>query len=82
MGLADIALTSVLGLPNFVKLPKISFSVPLSPNNQCTSSVLGVLNADSQHIDTVQYYDDENQVGVGEGTLHTLLVYKHLLIAS
>ncbi|KAL2074898.1 hypothetical protein VTL71DRAFT_8678 [Oculimacula yallundae] len=61
---AKLALTDVLSLPNSsVKIPRLGFGVYLSPPKQCMNSCLTALKAGYRHIDSAQYYANEQEVG-------------------
>lgn len=55
---------STLDLPGSQnKIPQIGFGVYLSPPEKCVNSCLKALEANYRHIDTAQYYDNEEHVG-------------------
>ncbi|CZS99728.1 probable aldo/keto reductase family proteins [Rhynchosporium agropyri] len=61
---AKLSVKDVLALPNSsVKIPRIGFGVYLSPNKTCINSCLTALKAGYRHIDSAQYYENEQDVG-------------------
>ncbi|KAI9849782.1 MAG: hypothetical protein M1838_006248 [Thelocarpon superellum] len=59
-----LALTDLLPLPNSsVKIPQLGFGVYKSPRSVCVQSCLTALRAGYRHIDTAQYYGNEEDVG-------------------
>jgi diketogulonate reductase-like aldo/keto reductase len=46
-----------------LKIPRLGFGVYRSPPSQCVSSVLSALSTGYRHIDTAQFYGNEEQVG-------------------
>ena len=58
------ALTDVLPLPNStVTIPHLGFGVYHSTGEQCEKSCLNAIQAGYRHIDTAQFYANENEVG-------------------
>ncbi|RPB05576.1 Aldo/keto reductase [Choiromyces venosus 120613-1] len=54
----------VLPLPHTpLKIPRIGFGVFRSPPNQCVKSCLAALKTGYRHIDTAQFYENEEEVG-------------------
>lgn len=59
-----LSLNSSLPLPHSnTKIPQLGFGVYLSAPDVCTTSCLEALKAGYRHIDTAQYYDNEEEVG-------------------
>lgn len=57
-------ITDLLPLPNTAtQIPRLGFGVYRSPNTQCVQSCLRALQAGYRHIDTAQFYANEEQVG-------------------
>lgn len=64
MSANQLSIQSALGLPNSTnKIPQIGFGVYLSPPEKCVNSCLKALEAGYRHIDTAQYYANEESVG-------------------
>jgi len=64
MSSPKLAITDFLTLPNSnVKIPRLGFGVYLSHNKQCVTSCLNAFKAGYRHIDTAQYYGNEQEVG-------------------
>lgn len=62
--MASLSLNSTLPLANSShKIPQLGFGVYLSPPETCVKSCLTALKAGYRHIDTAQYYANEEQVG-------------------
>ena len=62
--MSQLNLQSTLPLPNSPhKLPQLAFGVYQSPPETCGKSCLTALKAGYRHIDTAQYYANEEQVG-------------------
>ncbi|KAJ4408168.1 hypothetical protein N0V91_003517 [Didymella pomorum] len=62
--MAKLSLTSTLSLPKSShKIPQLGFGVYQSPPETCVKSCLAALKAGYRHIDTAQYYENEEQVG-------------------
>lgn len=62
--MAKLSLNSTLPLPNSPhKIPQLGFGVYQSPPETCVKSCLTALKAGYRHIDTAQYYANEEQVG-------------------
>lgn len=62
--MAKLSLTSTLSLPKSShKIPQLGFGVYQSPPETCVKSCLTALKAGYRHIDTAQYYENEEQVG-------------------
>ncbi|KAI1911626.1 hypothetical protein LOZ53_003584 [Ophidiomyces ophidiicola] len=58
------AITDVLPLPkSSVKIPRLGFGVYKSPTSVCENSCLAALEAGYRHIDTAQFYANEQEVG-------------------
>jgi len=61
---SKLSLSSTLALPkSHFKIPQLGFGVYQSPQETCIKSCLTALKAGYRHIDTAQYYDNEEQVG-------------------
>lgn len=61
---SDFTITSTLSLPNSgAKIPRLGFGVYLSPSEVTKKSCLTALKAGYRHIDTAQYYANEEEVG-------------------
>ncbi|KAL2010235.1 hypothetical protein VTN00DRAFT_6042 [Thermoascus crustaceus] len=61
---ANLAMTELLPLPKSdVKIPRLGFGVYRSPKNQCVESCLNAFKAGYRHIDTAQFYANEEEVG-------------------
>ncbi|KAF2141783.1 uncharacterized protein K452DRAFT_271550 [Aplosporella prunicola CBS 121167] len=61
---SKLSLSSTLSLPNSAaKIPRLGFGVYKSPANVCVQSCLTSFKAGYRHIDTAQYYANEEQVG-------------------
>lgn len=64
MSATQHSLQSALPLPSSAnKIPQIGFGVYLSPPEKCVNSCLKALEAGYRHIDTAQYYENEESVG-------------------
>lgn len=62
--MSKLSLNSTLPLPNSShKIPQLGFGVYQSPPETCVKSCLAALKAGYRHIDTAQYYANEEQVG-------------------
>jgi diketogulonate reductase-like aldo/keto reductase len=62
--MSKLSLSSTLPLPNSShKIPQLGFGVYQSPPETCVKSCLAALKAGYRHIDTAQYYANEEQVG-------------------
>jgi diketogulonate reductase-like aldo/keto reductase len=62
--MSQLSLHSTLPLPNSPhKIPQLGFGVYQSPPETCVKSCLTALKAGYRHIDTAQYYANEEQVG-------------------
>lgn len=62
--MSKLSLDSTLPLPNSAhKIPQLGFGVYQSPPETCVKSCLAALKAGYRHIDTAQYYANEEQVG-------------------
>jgi diketogulonate reductase-like aldo/keto reductase len=62
--MANLSLISTLPLANSShKIPQLGFGVYQSPPETCVKSCLTALKAGYRHIDTAQYYANEEQVG-------------------
>jgi len=60
----QLSIQSTLELPGSQhKIPQIGFGVYESPQDKCLKSCLNALEAGYRHIDTAQYYANEEQVG-------------------
>ncbi len=58
------ALTDLVALPNSsVKIPRLGFGVYQSHAQTCIASCLKALEAGYRHIDSAQFYSNEEQVG-------------------
>lgn len=60
---SKFTLQSTLTLPSGTKMPALGFGVYLSPRNVCKSSCLTALKVGYRHIDSAQYYENEDVVG-------------------
>lgn len=61
---ANYTIKDLLPLPNSsVRIPRFGFGVYRSPTTQCVDSCLNALKAGYRHIDTAQFYANEQQVG-------------------
>lgn len=61
---SNLSLKTTLSLPNSsVKIPALGFGVYQSPVDVCIKSCTTALKAGYRHIDTAQYYANEEQVG-------------------
>lgn len=59
-----LSINSTVALPNSqYKIPQIGFGVYLSPKDVCVKSCRKAFEAGYRHIDTAQYYANEEQVG-------------------
>ncbi|KAF2831936.1 Aldo/keto reductase [Ophiobolus disseminans] len=64
MSTDQLSIQSTLGLPNSPDyIPQLGFGVYLSPPDKCVKSCLKALEAGYRHIDTAQYYENEESVG-------------------
>ncbi|KAH7072782.1 NADP-dependent oxidoreductase domain-containing protein [Paraphoma chrysanthemicola] len=64
MSINTRSITSTLALPESkYKIPQIGFGVYLSPPEKCVKSCLTAFEAGYRHIDTAQYYENEDSVG-------------------
>ncbi|KAH6866981.1 NADP-dependent oxidoreductase domain-containing protein [Alternaria rosae] len=64
MSAKTLSINSTLSLPNSqYKIPQIGFGVYLSPKDVCVASCKKAFEAGYRHIDTAQYYANEEQVG-------------------
>ncbi|KAK3936988.1 NADP-dependent oxidoreductase domain-containing protein [Diplogelasinospora grovesii] len=64
MATAKRAITDTLALPNSpVRIPQLGFGVYKSPKTVCKASCLEALRVGYRHIDTAQYYENEEEVG-------------------
>lgn len=64
MSASTLSINSTFDLPNSqYKIPKIGFGVYLSPKDVCVKSCKKAFEAGYRHIDTAQYYANEEQVG-------------------
>lgn len=62
--MSQLSLDSKIPLPNSShKIPQLGFGVYQSPPETCVKSCLAALRAGYRHIDTAQYYENEEQVG-------------------
>lgn len=62
--MSRLSLDSKIPLPNSPhQIPQLGFGVYLSPPETCVKSCLAALKAGYRHIDTAQYYANEEQVG-------------------
>lgn len=60
------SLTDTFTLPNGVKIPCVGFGTYLTPDGQtCIESVKDALSAGYRHIDTAEFYFNEESVGRG-----------------
>lgn len=58
------AITDLLPLPNStVQIPRLGFGVYRCDPNQCEKSILTALRSGYRHIDTAQFYKNEDEVG-------------------
>lgn len=63
---SKLTLAGVLPLPNSnsaVTIPRLGFGVYRTPGRQCEKSCLNAIRAGYRHIDTAQFYANENEVG-------------------
>ncbi|PLN81554.1 putative aldo-keto reductase [Aspergillus taichungensis] len=61
---ANYTITDLVSLPNSpVRIPRLGFGVYRSPTTQCVQSCLNALKAGYRHIDTAQFYANEQEVG-------------------
>lgn len=60
---SKFTLQSTLTLPSGAKMPALGFGVYLSPRNVCKNSCLTALKVGYRHIDSAQYYENEDVVG-------------------
>lgn len=64
MPASTLSINSTFDLPNSqYKIPKIGFGVYLSPKDVCVKSCKKAFEVGYRHIDTAQYYANEEQVG-------------------
>lgn len=64
MSTPKLAVTDLLTLPHAnLSIPRLGFGVYLSRNKQCITSCLNAFEAGYRHIDTAQYYGNEQEVG-------------------
>jgi diketogulonate reductase-like aldo/keto reductase len=64
MSANTLSIKSALALPNSkYQIPQIGFGVYLSPPPKCVKSCLTAFEAGYRHIDTAQYYENEDSVG-------------------
>jgi diketogulonate reductase-like aldo/keto reductase len=64
MSASTLNINSTLSLPKSqYKIPQIGFGVYLSPKDVCVASCKKAFEAGYRHIDTAQYYANEEQVG-------------------
>tara|TARA_R110002003_G_scaffold13_11_gene936 strand:+ start:957 stop:1514 length:558 start_codon:yes stop_codon:yes gene_type:complete len=78
MSANTLSIKSTLALPNSkYQIPQIGFGVYLSPPPKCVNSCLTAFEAGYRHIDTAQYYENEDSVGnaLGESKLPREEVY-------
>jgi hypothetical protein len=62
--MSSYRITDRLALPNSsVRIPRLGFGVYKSPIHQCISSCHKALDAGYRHIDTAQFYGNEDEVG-------------------
>lgn len=61
--MAPTSITSTLNMGNSVKIPQIGFGVYQSLKDTCVKSCLTALELGYRHIDTAQYYENEEEVG-------------------
>ncbi|KAH8726334.1 NADP-dependent oxidoreductase domain-containing protein [Phaeosphaeriaceae sp. PMI808] len=60
----ELTINSTFSLLNSkYQIPKLGFSVYLSPPSKCVESCLTALKIGYRHIDTAQYYENESSVG-------------------
>ncbi|ETS75818.1 hypothetical protein PFICI_12762 [Pestalotiopsis fici W106-1] len=57
------AISDILELSNSQTVPRLGFGVYKSPPEVCVQSCLAALDNGYRHIDTAQFYSNENQVG-------------------
>lgn len=61
---SKLSIKSSFALPNSKhQIPQIGFGVYLSPLDKCVNSCLKAFEAGYRHIDTAQYYENEEAVG-------------------
>lgn len=62
--MAKLTLQSTIALPkSSVTMPRLGFGVYESPRDTCVKSCLTAIKAGYRHIDSAQYYENEQQVG-------------------
>jgi len=62
--MSALTIHDTLPLPkSSVRIPRLGFGVYQSPASVCTQSCLSALQASYRHIDTAQFYANENEVG-------------------
>ncbi|KAI9720946.1 MAG: hypothetical protein M1828_005516 [Chrysothrix sp. TS-e1954] len=62
--MSKLSIASALPLPNSsLTIPRLGFGVYLSPGHTCAQSCLTALKAGYRHIDSAQFYRNEEQVG-------------------
>ncbi|CAL5872013.1 uncharacterized protein PFLUO_LOCUS6270 [Penicillium psychrofluorescens] len=62
--MSSYRITDRLPLPNSsLRIPRLGFGVYKSPIHQCISSCHNALDAGYRHIDTAQFYGNEDEVG-------------------
>jgi diketogulonate reductase-like aldo/keto reductase len=74
------SLTSTLKMGNSVKIPQIGFGVYLSPKDTCVKSCLTALELGYRHIDTAQYYENEEEVG--QAVQESGIPRKHIFLTT
>ncbi|KAM5344253.1 hypothetical protein ACJ41O_012790 [Fusarium nematophilum] len=57
------SISDTISLANSIKIPQLGFGVYQSPTNVCVKSCLTALESSYRHIDTAQYYGNEEEVG-------------------
>ncbi|KAF4977476.1 hypothetical protein FZEAL_5995 [Fusarium zealandicum] len=57
------SISNTLSLGNSLKVPQLGFGVYQSPKEVCVKSCLTALESGYRHIDTAQYYANEDEVG-------------------
>ncbi|KAF2090505.1 Aldo/keto reductase [Saccharata proteae CBS 121410] len=63
--MSSLSINSTLPLPNSsTQIPRLGFGVYRSPAPTCVHSCLTALSAGYRHIDTAQYYGNEEEVGL------------------
>ena len=63
MEATKLKITDTVRFLNAVNIPSLGFGVYLSPRDRCTASCKAALQTGYRHIDTAQYYGNENEVG-------------------